>query len=460
MHKTFSTALTLALAGTALAAAPSAGHPAAPPTSGDGCEVRVMAWPGGVDDGTVMDIEVVPGLGTVYYGSYLVDDPDRGMARRAVVWYGLDAQPVRVGPAGTAYDIALELTPSGKINGQSVVDETGRERAWVQDLRTGKVTWVDTPEDASGIYVRRINDRGEAAGTVFGEENAKDAVVWWPRVDRPGRVLPAPGKFGYAMGWGINNFRDVVGFFDHYVEQYDAIVTYGVTWDRHGSPTLLASNPGNDGDSFPRVINNAGQAAGGAWYGDFFEGHFEAARWPSPDVIEPLGLLPGGGYSEVYGQSEGGWTVGLADHFDPDSPGALPWGAVDHSVLWTDDLGAARVLPSPYAVEQGQDDWRDWFGGAAHGVNTGLDQVGTSSHDAWRDDGTIRFAPTVYVNASQCGELVPTSHTAFWEEPADEGMALSSLSSEVSTSRVAQGLPAQPRAYHRDAVRERIAELP
>jgi hypothetical protein len=428
-----------------------------------------MAWPDGVDEGTVMDIEVVPGLGTVYYGSYLVDDPTWGMARRAVVWYGLDAQPVRVGPEGTAYDIGLELTPSGKINGQSVVDETGRERAWVQDLRTGTVTWVDTPEDASGIYVRRINDRGEAAGTVFGSGADAQAMTWWPRVDRPGQPL-AGGDLGWSEAWAINNSRDVTGPVGKYLPEFDAFVLYGQVWDRHGTATPLASNPGLDADTHPRLINDAGQVAGGAWYGDFFEGHFEAARWPSPDVIEPLGLLPVGGYSEVYGQSEGGWTVGQADHFDPDSPGALPWGAVHHSVLWTDDPDAARVLPSPYAVEHGQDDWRDWFGGAAHGVNTALDQVGTSSHDAWRDDGTVRFAPTVYVNATQCGELVPTSHTAFWEEPADEGMALSSMStdedaalsslSEASTSRLAEDRPARPEAYHRDAVRDRVTEQP
>lgn len=457
MRKTISTAL--ALVGTALAAAPSAGHTAKPGQPGEGeCQVQVMNWPEEADDGTVIDIEVVPGLGTVYYGSYRVPDDTWGMPRRAVVWYGAKAQPVQVGPVGTAHDIGLELTPSGKINGTSTLAD-GRERAWVQDLRTGKVTWVDTGE-AADHYVRRINDRGEVAGTIYGEGFAADALVWWPRVDIPGRVLPAPGEFAYASAWGINNARDVAGFFDHYVEEWDAVVPYGVVWDRHGTPTPLASNPGNEGDSFPRLINDEGQAAGMAWYGSWVEGHYEAARWPSPETIEPLGLLPGGGYSEVYGQSEGGWTVGMADHFDPDHPSALPWGAVEHSVLWTEDADHVRVLPSPYALAHGQEDWRDWAGGAAHGVHTGLDQVGTSSHVGWLEDGAIRFAPTLYVNASRCGELVPTTHTAFWEEPAQEAASLRSLSSEASASRVTEAGPTRPPAYRHEDVRDRTAELP
>ncbi|WP_161964992.1 hypothetical protein [Ornithinimicrobium cerasi] len=55
---------------------------------------------------------------------------------------------------------------------------------------------------------------------------------------------------------------------------------------------------------------------------------------------------------------------------------------------------------------------------------------------------------------------MPTTHTAFWEEPADEGVALSSLSSEESTSRVAQDGSGQPKAYHRDLVRERVTGRP
>lgn len=90
MRGQFSGALALALTGSLLAALPSAGT-TSPAGAGDACGVMVMAWPEDADDGTVMDIEVVPGMGTVYYGSYRVPDEAWGMPRRAVVWYGVDA---------------------------------------------------------------------------------------------------------------------------------------------------------------------------------------------------------------------------------------------------------------------------------------------------------------------------------------------------------------------------------
>ncbi len=456
MRTFFSSALALALTGTLAAPAPSSGHAgSAGAPGGPACEVRVLSWPEGADDGTVMDIEVVPGMGTVYYGSYVVQDGPGGSARRAVVWYGLDAEPVVVGPAGTYRDVAFELTPSGKVNGASVVDESGREQAWVQDLRNGKLTFVDTG-DAEGHTVRRINDRGEAAGTLYSGDTAQP-TVWWPRPSRPGRALEA-GELAWGEALAINNVREVAGFFDHYLPAFDAVVPWAVVWDRHGSSTPLASNPGVEGDSWARVINDAGQAAGSAWYGSWDGGHYEAARWPSPDAIEPLGLLPGGGYSEVFGQSEGGWTVGWADHVDHDNPGAMPWGGVEHSVLWTEDADVVRVLPSPWAVANGEEDWRNWYGGPAHGVHTGLDQVGTRAHDAWHADGSIRFAPTVYVNASRCGESVHTTHAAPWEEQTEASLPASGdafpATARPSARTVTSAVP-QPAAYRHDAVRER-----
>lgn len=439
MRRHISWALALAFTGSMTATLPSAGHPADPGAPGAGCEVTVMAWPDEADDGTVMDIEVVPGLGTVYYGSYRVPDATWGMPRRAVVWYGADAQPVQVGPAGSAYDIAYELTSSGKINGISLMDGSDFFLPWVQDLRTGRLTWIDGG-GAEDFGVRRINDRGEAVGTVYGPDGAT-AMVWWPRVDRPGRPLHA-GELGWSEALAVNNHRMVAGSFAHDVEELEWVVPHGMVWDRHGTPTPLASNPGVEADSYPRVINDAGLVAGTAWYGAPFGGHYEAARWPSPDVLEPLGLLPGGGYSDIYGQSEEGWGVGLADHIDPDAPE----GYVDHSVLWTDDTEHIRVLPSPWAVTHGVEDWHEWIGGPAHGVHTGLDQVGTRAHLDNHEDGSVRFAPTLYLNASTCGELVPTTHEAYWDGVEDE-LALGTSSARVSSAEPAATPGSRPAAY-------------
>ena len=398
------------------------------------CDVRVLAGPAGRwYGGTAMDIETVPGLGVVYYGSVDLAPMPEPEERRAYVWYGLDSQPVPVGPTGTFSDIAFELTSTGYINGQSIVDEAGHERAWVQNLRTGKLTWVDTG-DVEWVSVRRINDRGEAVGTLFGE-GAEPAR--WLRPDRAPELLPS-GDLGFAEAWAITNRRDVVG--SYAVEVPDGFVPQGVIWSSKGDATPLVSNAGVTADSYPRLLTEAGQAAGQAWFGSWESGHYEAARWPDPDHIEPLGLLPGGGYSGAYGQSEGGWVVGLADRFDPESP-AAEWGAVDHSVLWTRDASSVRVLPSPYGLEHGLTDWREWYGGAAHAANTALDQVGSTSHVGWDEDGHPLFGPTVYVNAGACGEVVATTHTAFWE---GDGSA---------QRRATVG---QPDAYLHDAVRERL----
>lgn len=448
----------MALAGAVLGAAPAAGGNAG---VGD-CQVRRMAVPDDIGDGRVMDIEVVPGLGTVYYGSYERPDAERGWAQRAVVWYGADAQPVQMGPPGTLHDIGFELTPTGLINGQSVVDDSGRERAWVQDLRSGRVTWIDTGEDtAGGIYIRRINDRGEAAGTVYFEGFSAEARTWLRPGHGPGRALER-GELGFAEGWDITNHRRVVGSVAEDVGD-GWLVPKGVIWGRDGAiEHVLASNPAVGYDTYPRLLSEAGQAAGVAWYGDLFEGHYEAAAWPAPGAIESLGLLPGGGESAAYGQSEGGWVVGMADHFDPDSPGAEPWGGVNHSILWTGEADAIRVLPSPWAVANEVTDWHEWYGGAAHGAHTGLDQVGSMAHGGWHDDGVPQLVPTLYVNASQCGELVPTTHTAFWEESHDEAVTTTATTAEPAEARrgATSVTSARPAAYGHKAVRERLTQTP
>ncbi|ROR65690.1 hypothetical protein [Agrococcus jenensis] len=432
------------LAGAMLVVAPAA-HAAS------GCEVMTMRQPANAQYGTVMDIEQVPGVGTVYYGSFELVEGDGSWGRHPVVWYGLDGEPVRVGPTDMVDGVAFELTPTGLINGQGF-DASGRERAWVQSLRSGRITWVETEQEAAGIGVRRINDRGDAVGTVWTSDLEAEARVWSPRLDRPGTALPNDSAFPYAEGWDITNDLRVAGATSLELPDLEAVVPWGAIWSRRGEVTHVASNPGVEADTYVRLLDERGEAAGVAWFGDWFGGHYEAARWPSPTTIESLGLLPGGGFSAVYGQSEGGWVVGLADRFDPASAGANEEGVVDHSVLWTDDSGVARVLPSPYALEQGQEDWRDWIGGAAHGVNAALDQVGSTSHTGWHVDGSPRLDPVVYTNASACGAAVTTSHTAFWEEAAPEGAAATAGARTAASGQ-------QPEGYEHARAQERIARV-
>ena len=416
-------------------AASSAGVPAASTAGAHGCEVVTLAQPTHGRGGTVMDLERVPGLGTVYAGTVSVERADGSMRQLPVVWSGIDARARRVGPRGME-GVVHELRPTGRISGHSV-DPLGREFAWVQSLRSGRITIVDAGV-TERFWVQHINDRGSAAGSVWISDTETEARVWEPRVDRPGEPLPHDALD--AQAWDITNDGRVAGSVGLGEFRYQA-----VTWDAAGTLTRLAGNPGSVVDTSARLINERGEAAGFALWGDQFTGHYEAARWRTPSQLESLGLVPDGGYSAAFGQSEGGWVVGVAEHSSPDDP-EPGLGPVSHAVLWMDDAEHVRVLPSPYAVANGIDDWRQWQSYGAYAVHTRLDQVGGSAQSAVPGE-SFRADPVVYVNASQCGELVPTTHTAHWEQsPPPSG----------STTDGSQPIAPRPDGYDRAAIEERL----
>lgn len=361
------------------------------------CEVVTMPQPASSLGGIVMDLEQVPGRGTVYAGGLTLLE-DGSYSRQPVVWFGLDGEPQPVGPRDMD-GVVHELRPTGLISGQST-DAEGREYAWVQSLRSGRITIVDAGT-TERFWVQHINDRGAAAGSVWVSDFDIEARVWWPRVDRPSQVLPDDGEG--ASAYDLTNDRRVAGAFD-----IGDFQTQAVIWETDGTATPLAGNPGSSVYSSARLINERGEAAGFAWFG----GHLEAARWRTPTQLESLGLLPEGGDSMAYGQAEGGWVVGFADH-QPDDP-EVNLGPISHAALWTDEIDHVRVLPSPYAVEHGIEDWREWLSGGAYGVHTGLDQAAGSAQSAMPGN-QYRSDPVVWVEASRCGERVATTHTAYWE---------------------------------------------
>ncbi len=441
-------AVTLAVAGSSLGAG-SSGETAGAVEGAGGCEVHQLELPEWATHGGVMDIERVRNLGVVYYGNAIAVNPDGSEYQRAVVWYGLDSPPVTVGALGAADDVAFELTPSGLINGQALDARTGQVRGWVQKLLTGRLTWaVPAPageEVPVDVYFRRINDRGAAAGTVFFEDRA--AAVTWNKVHLDPVELPG-GDHGYAEARDINNRRDVVGMVAVPVPGLaDALMAQPTLWDRRGTPTGMATF---GIDAFPVLLNDARQAAGMVGVGspdDLANAHAEAGFWAQPDEVIGLGLLPGGGESLAYGLDEGGWVVGQMDVFAPDDPGAAPWGAVGYGFLWTaDDPTRVRILPSVHADTHGVTDWRGWYGGAAHGVNSELNQVGTTSHGGYLEDGSRRDVPTVYVNADRCGQVVETTHTPFWLQDGS--------TADAATRTATPG--ARPGGYGVGAASERV----
>ena len=213
---------------------------------------------------------------------------------------------------------------------------------WVQSLRSGRLTIVDAGV-TERFWVQHINDRGEAAGSVWVSDTETEARVWeWP-VSAPGRALPHDALD--AQAWDLTNDGRVAGSIGLGDFRYQA-----VTWDAAGALTRLAIlEPVVDTSA--RLINERGEAAGFALWGDQFSGHYEAARWRTPSQLESLGLVPDGGYSAAFGQSEGGWIVGVAEHSSPEDP-EPELGPVSHAVLWTDEAYSCAGAAQPVCGRQ------------------------------------------------------------------------------------------------------------
>lgn len=402
-------------AGGGLAAATSAsGVPLSAPN--DECRLVELPLPDGGYDGGVIDIEVVDGE-TVYYGSYYVRDENGEEHQRAALWRGLGGEPEPVDPGFGAWsDIALELTESGLINGVSEDASYGSPKPWVIDLATGAVTLVDTTPgtagDRSDMWVRRINDAGAVVGSdAPGVGSARNGRGYgWDHYTGDAERLEA--RSFASEGWGINDLGDRSGMvikgkqpkYPHWTD-YNPII-----WHADGSTTSL---PRVGIDAVARMVKNDRTAAGDGWWGWSVEtGHVEPVFWPSYDEVVGLGVLDGGGWGRAFGMDEGGWVVGAVDRWTEESP-ATPWGFTDHAFLYIHGETAPdhlRILPSLHAAGTGETDWREWHGSAVHAVHAGLDQAASGSHSGFAEDGTATRGATVWVNASQCGVEVETTH--------------------------------------------------
>ncbi len=398
--------------------APSATGVSPAGSSGGECEVVQLKASPGSPWGTVVDIELVEVDGAsqpVYYGSLEIPDEVGVPHQRAALWLGLEAEPM-VLDTGYDVDIALELTSTGLANGQSEDWANGREVAWVYDLQTGQLTFVDTGKgwaEGDHPWVRRINSGGALAG-VIGRGVGKGwrpQAAGWEHFTGSLRRLQESGEASEAVA--INDIGDRAGMRARTrILNGDWLVFDPVMWDAHGGVRPVAKI-GLDG--YIRGLTEDRQMAGFSFMGpDPSIGFRQATYWASPDEVVGLGVLDGGGWSDAFGIDDSGWVVGGMDRFvDQDDPLGEGWGVMNHNFLWmpqTMQPGQVRVLPSLYAVAAEVDDWHQWAAiHVAHGVNAGLDQVGAGTHVGFADDGRLLGAPTVYLNASSCGEVVDTT---------------------------------------------------
>ena len=444
-----------ALAASALVS-PSTGATAA--TTSASCRLVQLQEPAKGYDGGVIDIEVVDGR-TVYYGSTIVRDKHAVEHQRALVWHGPESAPVRVGPSGYDEDIAFELTASGLVNGQSMDWDTGTEVAWVQDLRSGQLTILDTDSGPRGaehgpMWMRRINDAGTVVGVVA--RNRTDPwtdAVTFAGPDASMELLPGVAAAADSLAFGINNRAQKTGYLStrEYEEAPGWYAFDPVVWQDDGTITPMSVTGGLE--AVPRAIKDDGSASGSMLFGQSIDtAHVEPAYWPDPSTVVPLGVLPGGGWGDVFGMDEDGWLVGALDRGVKRNDRLAERGLMDHAFLWTPSIGEGhvRLLPSLYATAKGEEDWRLWPGSAVHAVNGDLNQAASGSHVEFRYGRAI-YAPTVWLNVDQCGTEVATTHDPFGLQESAE--LSSSDANARTTARVARQSTRVMKAWKRLSTR-------
>ena len=263
----------------------------------------------------------------------------------------------------------------------------------------------DLPElpGGQGTFVRRLNERGDAAGAAVDRHGVEHAVVW-----RRGRhlvKLPIPGGFLGAYAMGINDRGDVVGG----VYNENQLIAWG--WDRRGGNHVLARID-LDGFSQPNVLDNRGRAAGISDFGGNPGG--QAALWHNGHE-RSLGVFGDSDYSFALGTNGQGDFVGVGSYY----PGEESAHVFLTSASWEGPLRTLMPLSGDPADDSG-----------AHAATGGRVSVGGHSETAsgekhatvWTCAYRQAFVPDVQppATAGQTDQLAPGMHTR-WEDLRSRG---------------------------------------
>jgi uncharacterized membrane protein len=191
------------------------------------------------------------------------------------------------------------------------------------------------PTDASFVYARRINDRGQIAGAAFA---GRYAARWDSYASQPIRLLPAPGD-AFSFAKGINDSATVAG------ESDSADGTpHPATWSADGAIHLLRSGfaPGQPGDLF--AISNPGESVGESFRTDAHSNILadRATAWTPAGRVILIPLLADTNQSTALNLSDRGWVVGGAAHANYTTLKLGP----THALVWF-GRGPAMTLPVP-----------------------------------------------------------------------------------------------------------------
>lgn len=307
-------------------------------------------------------------------------DGEPESSQRAAYWF--HGRP-RLVPSGLASDVILDVTDSGWFLGQGFDPASAIYRSYVWRRGWRTVRLLDAPEGAQEVRARRMNERGQLAGTVQMPEGALP-VLWQNPWSAP-EVLPLGEGAGEGLARGINDQGQVVGFliddepdleigpdwFD-----FDAAV-----WEPGASAPTKLADLGLDAVAWH--INERGLIGGFVMYlpaPDAPRVYRAFATWKDGRLRQmetPPGLERGDVL--LLGLSDGGWAAGLATREEDVVP---PLGGPISQALLSTDLENVRLLPDL----TGNPDPRTWEA-VANGVDDRLNVV-----IGWATDGELRRA--------------------------------------------------------------------
>jgi uncharacterized membrane protein len=271
-----------------------------------------------------------------------------------------------------------DINARGEMVGNGYDPVTGALRSYV--LIHGRQIFL---RGLGGTFTRarRINQRGEIAGTATTSGDAGLFAVRWSSPDaRPEVLRPAAGDT-FSVGLGINDDGSVSGNTQPNASQNPF---FPALWSGAPTPRLLTTTPALPwGTAY--VINGSGEAAGELDSTDGNTGH--AVVWtPAGRLVDLVGL-PGGQQNTALGIAQNGWVVGVSLTFPPD--GGPP--SFADSFFWPGH-GRLRILPTlqgpgiGFSSVHGIDS-----DGSASGFST--DNTGATRPTVWRCVQNLPAAP-------------------------------------------------------------------